>query len=252
MSTLLGAGALLLVTALLTIALAVALLGGLAGMWRRRGQHGRLARAEGWRHAGSGRFEGRLGDSQWRGGANEDSDDGSRWTEFESGGASLFPGGFAIRSHAAWQRHHQRQAGAGGPVQRAVAGLDAALHRISFGLLDSDEHQGLDDPDRWAPCEVPGCDPDWSARWQMVASEPHWAAALTPQVQALWLKAAALHGGELQAQVHRRRFWLHRDDAAAPGLDQVAALLRLGQALLAASLAAGERRLPSPRPHEGA
>lgn len=195
--TMLGVGAFVLVTGAATLAIVVLVLLGLRVQWRQRGQARRLAAAEGWTYAGHDQFTCPLGQREWRGGPHEDDDDGRRWTDFVGGVPGVAPGGFEVQLHAT-------------PTPADRAG--------------------------WQALDVGS--PAFQQRWVLRASAPHWAAVWTPAVDALWLKAHAAHPGEIRILAEQHFLMLQRDDGKAqPTLDQVAAFLRVGHALMRATLA---------------
>lgn len=175
---------------------------------RRRKAHAQAVAAEqGWTCTGLDRFTGQVHGCAWRGGARQGETDLERWTEFQGALPGLASGGFALRPRSAWT------ATAVGQALRA------------------------DDPDTWpalavGPAEV-------QQRWVFLASAPHWAAAWTPAVQALWLQAHPKGKGDIRVTLVAQTLTVHRDDRGRdPNLPAVVVLLQLGQALMQAALAA--------------
>lgn len=195
--TMLGVGTFVLVTGAATLAIVVLVLRGLGVQWRQRGQAQRLAAAEGWRYAGHDQFTCPMGRREWRGGPHEDDDDGRRWTDFVGGVPGISPGGYEVQLRAA----------------------PRSADRAAWQALDVGS-------------------PAFRQRWVLRASTPDWAAVWTPAVDQLWLKAHAAHPGEIRILAEQHFLTLQRDDGKAEHtLDQVAAFLRLGHALMQATLA---------------
>lgn len=248
--TLLGLAAFILVFGGITLWIAWRVLGGLAVQWRERGQAQRLAAAEGWRYAGHDQFSGQLGGCDWRGGSHQDNDDGRRWTDFEGGVPGVSPGGFVIVSRASWQssrdrqRERQRRAASDNLFFRAEAAISQGLHE-AFGRVFVPTPGHLDDERvHWAPQQVGS--PAFRERWVLLASEPCWAAPWTPAIEALWLRAHALREGEIHAHAQHHFLSVERDDGATePTLDEVAALLRLGHALMQTTQSVARPRAPA-------
>lgn len=248
--TMFGLGAFVLVFGGLTLWIAWRVLGGLLVQWGQRGQARRLAAAEGWRYAGHDQFTGTLGEREWRGGPHEDDDDGRRWADFEGGVPGVAPGGFVVVSRRSWKRsraklrQRQSQSEPDNLLFRAEAALESGLHGI-FGnaFVPAPEHPD-DDRLNWTPQEVGS--PAFSERWVLLASEPLWAAVWTPAVEALWLRAHALRDGEIHAHAQHHFLSLKRvDGKSEPTLDEVAALLRLGHALMQTTQAVASPRAPA-------
>ncbi len=235
---------------MLLIVLAAAL--GLFLVVQRRNPARRLAAAEGWRYEGMDQFSGKVGDSDWRGGAHQDDDSGACWTDFQAGVPGLSPGGFVIVSSADWQqslaKQRERESGAqgNGLLARADAALDSAFNRLTGGLFDEADDPA-DDRRRWQVLDVGSA--AFRAGWVLLASDDRWGAVLTPVVESRWL---ALHPtsrppasdatGGLHVHGQHYRLSVRRDDGrmqAKP--DDVAALLRLGVELLQATRAAALR-----------
>jgi len=217
--------------------------------WRQRGQAQRLAAAEGWRCPGHDQFSCKLGEREWRGGPHEDQDDGQRWTDFEGGVPGVSPGGFVVVSRSSWQRsrarlrQRQNRPEPDHVLLRAEAAIGQGLHQL-FGnaFVAAPEHPD-DDRVNWTAQDVGS--PAFQERWVLLASEPVWAAVWTPTVEALWLRAHALREGEIHAHAQHHFLSLRRDDGRAePTLDQVAALLRLGHALMQTTQAVAKPRAP--------
>lgn len=247
--TLLALAAFILVFGGITLWICWRVLRGLAIQWRQRGRAQRLAAAEGWRYAGHDQFAGRMGDRDWRGGPHEDDDDGQRWTDFEGGVPGVSPGGFVVVSRVSWKRSRakwrQRQ---GRPepdnlLFKAEAAFEKGLHQIFGGAFAPAPEHPDDDRIHWLPQDVGS--PSFSERWVLLASHACWAAVWTPAIERLWLQAHDLHPGDIHAHAQHHFLSLKRDDARIePTLEQVAALLRLGQALMATTLAAARPDWP--------
>lgn len=247
--TMLALAAFILVFGGITLWITWRVLRGLAWQWRERGQAQRLAKAEGWRYAGHDQFSCKLGEREWRGGPHEDDDDGQRWTDFEGGVPGVSPGGFVIVSRRSWKRSRarlrQRQSRPepDNVLFRAEAAASKGLHQL-FGnaFVPSPEHAD-DDRVNWTAQDVGSL--AFQERWVLLASEPAWAAVWTPTVEALWLRAHALREGEIHAHAQHHFLSLKRDDGRSePTLEQVAALLRLGHALMQTTQAVAQPRAP--------
>lgn len=91
-----GALLFLAVCAALTLGLVALLLRGLARGWAESRRLDALAASEGWRHLGSGSFTGPGGENDWRGGPQQDSDNGDAWTDFRGGVPGLGRSGYLI------------------------------------------------------------------------------------------------------------------------------------------------------------
>jgi hypothetical protein len=195
--TMLGVGSFVLVTGAATLAIVVLVMRGLVLQSRQRGQAKRLAAAEGWTYAGHDQFTCPMGEREWRGGPHEDDDDGRRWTDFLGGVPGVAPGGYEVLLRSA----------------------PASADRASWRALDVGS-------------------PAFRQRWVLRASTPSWAAVWTPAVDMLWLQAHAVHPGEIGLLAEQHFLMLQRDDGKTePTLDQVAAFLRVGHALMKSTLA---------------
>ncbi|WP_144290149.1 phage holin family protein [Ideonella sp. A 288] len=248
--TMLGLGVFILVFGGLTLWITWRVLGGLRVQWRQRGQARRLAAAEGWRYAGHDQFTCKLGEREWRGGPHQDEDDGQRWTDFEGGVPGVSPGGFVVVSRKSWQRsrakwrQRQSQPAPDNMLFRAEAAIEDLLHRATGRVFEPSLEHPDDDRVNWTPQEVGSA--AFSERWVLLASEPLWAAVWTPAVDALWLRAHALRDGEIHAHAQHHFLSLKRDDGKTePTLDEVAALLRLGHALMQTTQAVASPRAPA-------
>ncbi len=203
LTTLMGLGAFVLVTGVLTLAIVLLVLRGLMVQRRQRGHARQLAAQEGWRYAGHDEFSGQVGEREWRGGWQQDDDDGRRRTQFVGGVPGVSPGGFDVRLRSSW------------PPPPSIAR----------------DRDGSDDCSGWQAVEAGSA--AFRQRWVLLASTPRWAAVWTPQVDTLWLSAHAVHPGEIRIRAEEHFLNVQRDDGTAePTLDQVAALLRLGDALM--------------------
>ena len=229
MSGFLGAVAFLLVTGALTLLLGVLLLRGLARAWQESRRTDALARREGWRHVGSGMFTGPGGDNDWRGGTTQDSDSGDAWTDFGGGVVGLRHGGYLILPRSL-------PPPADDPSTAPGTGLFAALEAAIDRRLGLEPPDAADDPHRWP--EVAAGSPPFQAVARMWASGPHWAAVVTPEVEALWLAAHPAGAAPVRITARGHHLSLHRDDGRQlASVEASLPLLRLGAALLASTRA---------------
>lgn len=227
MSGFLGAVVFLLVTGTLTLLLAVLLLRGLARGWKESRRSDALARQEGWRHLGGGSFIGPGGSDDWRGGARQDDDRGDAWTDFAGRVTGLHRGGYLILPRSQPAPTAEGPGGSGGGM---FASLEAALDR-RLGIPPPD---AADQPGRWP--EITAGSPAFQAAARVCASDPCWAAIVTPEIEALWWAAHPAGSAPVRIEARRHHLSLFRDDGhAQASVDASLPLLRLGAALLVAT-----------------
>lgn len=229
MSGFLGALGFLAVSGVLTLVLVLLLVRGLGRAWAESRRVAALARREGWRHLGSGCFGAGDGSDAWRGGAQQDSDSGDAWTDFDAAIPALRRGGFLL----------VMRVGATAPPRArddAAPGLMAAIGSAIDRRLNIPPADPADDPRHWT--EVPVGSPAFRAAACLIASEPRWAALVTPGLEALWFAAHPPGGAPVQIEARRQRLTLRRDDGRhlAP-VEATVPMLRLGVALCTATQA---------------
>lgn len=228
-----GALLFLAVCAALTLGLVALLLRGLAREWAESRRLDALAASEGWRHLGSGSFTGPGGENDWRGGPQQDSDNGDAWTDFRGGVPGLGRSGYLIVPRALGRPAAPAGTGLAGLAARAGAAID---RRLAIAPRDPADH-----PHHWP--ERPLGSPAFREAAMVLAPDGSWDALLTPAFEALWFAAHPTGAAPIRVQALDHQLLLKRDDGRQlASAEACVPMLRLGAALLAETRALASHR----------